>query len=76
VPCCATERGADPVPENDSDGQLAFAATELWRYSRDEKTARPLWPHVAAAMAHMESLRQSERVDGEPGGRARRLLRA
>ena len=51
VPCCATARGADPVPENDSDGQFAFAATELWRYSRDEKTARALWPHVAAAMA-------------------------
>ena len=61
VPCCATARGADPVPENDSDGQLAFAVTELWRYSRDEKTARALFPHVAKAMAHMESLRQSER---------------
>jgi len=68
VPCCATVRGADPVPENDSDGQLAFAATELWRYSRDEQTARTLWPHVAAAMAHMESLRQSERVEANRTG--------
>ncbi len=37
VPCCATARGADPVPENDSDGEFAFAATELWRYSRDRQ---------------------------------------
>lgn len=68
VPCCATARGADPVPENDSDGEFAFAAAELWRYSRDEKTARALWPHVAAAIAHMESLRASERVDANRTG--------
>ncbi len=68
VPCCATARGADPVPENDSDGEFAFAATELWRYSGDEKTARALWPHVAAAMMHMDSLRASERIDANRGG--------
>jgi hypothetical protein len=76
VPCCATVRGADPVPENDSHGEFAFAATELWRYSRDEKTARALWPHVAAAMAYMESLRASERSAANRNGRAQRLFRA
>ena len=68
VPCCATARGADPVPENDSDGEFAFAATELWRYTRDEQTARALWPHVAAAIGHMESLRAIERVDANRSG--------
>jgi hypothetical protein len=68
VPCCATARGADPVPENDSDGEFAFAATELWRYSGDEKTARVLWPHVAAAIAHLESLRAGERSDANRTG--------
>jgi hypothetical protein len=68
VPCCATARGADPVAENDSDGEFAFAATELWRYSRDKKTAHVLWPHVAAAIAHMESLRASERIDANRAG--------
>ncbi|MEP6875957.1 MAG: hypothetical protein ABI887_16485, partial [Burkholderiales bacterium] len=63
VPCCATARGADPVPENDSDGELAFAVADLWRYTRDEATARALWPHVAGAVAHMETLRASERSD-------------
>jgi hypothetical protein len=68
VPCCATARGADPVSENDSDGEFAFAATELWRYSGDEKTARALWPHVDAAIAHMESLRASERIEANRSG--------
>ncbi|HZT56681.1 MAG TPA: discoidin domain-containing protein, partial [Burkholderiaceae bacterium] len=63
VPCCATARGADPVPENDSDGEFAFAVADLWQYTRDEQAARALWPNVRAAVAHMESLRQSERTD-------------
>ncbi|MDP9045097.1 MAG: hypothetical protein M3O01_09855, partial [Pseudomonadota bacterium] len=63
VPCCATARGADPVPENDSDGEFAFAAADLWRYTGDTATARALWPNVQAAIGHMESLRQSERGD-------------
>jgi len=62
VPCCATVRGADPVPENDSDGEFAFAAAELWRYTGDSATARAMWPHVAAAVGHMEALRASERT--------------
>jgi hypothetical protein len=61
VPCCATARGADPVPENDSDGEFAFAAADLWRYTRDEATARVLWPHVRRAVEHMNALRTSER---------------
>ncbi|MEO7335831.1 MAG: discoidin domain-containing protein, partial [Caldimonas sp.] len=62
VPCCATVRGADPVPENDSDGEFAFAATDLWRYTHDAATAGSLWPHVRRAIDHMETLRQSERT--------------
>lgn len=63
VPCCATARGADPVPENDSDGEFAFAVADLWQHTRDEAAVRALWPNVRAAVAHMEALRQSERTD-------------
>ncbi|MEP7102402.1 MAG: discoidin domain-containing protein [Burkholderiales bacterium] len=63
VPCCATARGADPVPENDSDGEFAFAVADLWRYTHDEASVRALWPNVRAAVAHMETLRQSERTE-------------
>nr|HET7857911.1 hypothetical protein [Caldimonas sp.] len=62
VPCCATARGADPVPENDSDGEFAFAVADYWRYTRDEATVRALWPHVRRAIAHMDALRTSERT--------------
>ena len=63
VPCCATARGADPVPENDSDGEFAFAAADLWHHTHDEAAARALWPRVHAAVGHMEALRASERTD-------------
>ena len=58
VPCCATERGADPVPENDSDGEFAFAAAELWQlHARRRHSRATLWPHVRRAIDHMEALR-------------------
>jgi hypothetical protein len=63
VPCCATARGADPVPENDSDGEFAFAVADLWHHTHDEATVRALWPNVRAAVEHMELLRQSERTE-------------
>jgi hypothetical protein len=63
VPCCATERGADPVPENDSHGEFAFAAADLWHYTHDATLAREMWPHVRAAIGYMETLRQSQRTE-------------
>ena len=35
VPCCVDDRGSDPVPENDSHGELIFNIAEYWRYTGD-----------------------------------------
>jgi len=63
VPCCVDERGADPVPEHDSPGQLIFLAAEVFRYTNDRRLLEDMWPHVEAAARYLESLRQSERTD-------------
>jgi F5/8 type C domain len=63
VPCCVDERGADPVAENDSPGELIFLAHEVYRYTNDRRLAESIWPHVEAAARYLESLRQSERTD-------------
>ncbi len=63
VPCCVDDRGSDPVPENDSHGELIFAIAEYWRYTRDEVFLREYWPHVVAAFDYMEKLRASERTE-------------
>lgn len=62
VPCCVDRRGADPVPENDSHGQLIFLAAELYRYMRDRTALAAVWPRLDAAARYMETLRQSERT--------------
>jgi hypothetical protein len=63
VPCCVDERGADPVPENDSPGELMFLAAEVHRYTNDPRLLEEMWPHVEAAARYLESLRQSERTE-------------
>lgn len=57
VPCCVDARGADPVPEHDSHGQLIFLIAEHHRFTRDTTFLRHMWPHVAGAVAYIDSLR-------------------
>ena len=61
VPCCVDARGSDPVPENDSHGELVFSVAELWRYTHDRATVASLYPQVRKAVAYMDTLRASER---------------
>jgi hypothetical protein len=63
VPCCVDRRGSDPVPENDSHGELIFAIADYWRYTGDTAFVRRMWPHVEGAYRYMEKLRLSERTD-------------
>ncbi|MDF9393472.1 MULTISPECIES: discoidin domain-containing protein [Methylococcus] len=58
IPCCVDSRGPDSVPENDSHGEFIYTLAEYYRYSRDLATVRTLWPHVVAAVAYIETLRQ------------------
>ena len=63
VPCCVDDRGSDPVPENDSQGELIYAVAELYRYTHDRAMLETMWPHVEAAVKYMDGLRLSERTD-------------
>ena len=65
VPCCVDARGADPVPEHDSHGELVYLVAEVVRSSGDLDFARRMWPHVAAATAAIESLRAERRTAAE-----------
>jgi hypothetical protein len=62
VPCCVDARGADPVTENDSDGEFLFLVDEIHRYTHDRALQEAMWPHVVAAMRHLEELRESGRT--------------
>jgi hypothetical protein len=62
VPCCVDRRGADPVPENDSHGELLFLAGEYWRFTRDRATIERVWPHLSKAAAYIDALRRQRRT--------------
>jgi hypothetical protein len=62
VPCCVDRRGADPVPENDSHGELVYLAAEYLLYTGDLETARSLWPRVIRAVEYMDALRRERRT--------------
>lgn len=63
VPCCVDDRGSDPVPENDSHGELIFAIAEQYRFTRDRALLQAMWPHVVGAVKYMDELRASERTE-------------
>ncbi len=63
VPCCVDDRGSDPVPENDSHGELIYNIAEYYRYTGDRAFLDAMWPHVLGAFNYMEQLRASERTE-------------
>lgn len=64
VPCCVSLRGADPVPEHDSHGQLVHLIAEYHRQTGDRDFLQRMWPHVERAVAFIDTLRH-ERMTPE-----------
>ena len=63
VPCCVDDRGSDPVPENDSQGELIHAVAEQYRYTGDRALLEAMWPRVVGAVHYMDELRIAERTE-------------
>jgi hypothetical protein len=58
VPCCVGPRGADPVPEHDSHGQLVYLIAEDFLHTGDRAFLERMWPHVERAVAFIDTLRR------------------
>ncbi len=63
VPCCVDTRGADPVPENDSHGELIYLIAEYFRHTHDRALVERVWSHVAAAVNYIDALRHQRMTD-------------
>ena len=63
VPCCVDERGADPVPENDSNGEFIFLVARYARLTGDLTIPREVWPHVESAADYIDQLRHQRMTD-------------
>ncbi len=62
IPCCVDARGADPVPEDDSNGEFIYAVQNYWRHTHDDALLRTMWPHVTRAVQYLDSLRRIDRT--------------
>jgi hypothetical protein len=56
VPCVVDFRGPDPVPENDSHGELIYAIREYYNFTKDTAFLRENNVHVLKAVDYIESL--------------------
>ncbi len=56
VPCVVDFRGPDPVPENDSHGQLIYLIREYFNFTGDTAFLRSMNPHVIKAVDYIGSL--------------------
>jgi len=63
IPCCIDQRGADRVPELDSDGEFIYAVAEYYRFTRDVGFVYELWPAVVRAVQNIGALRQQRMTD-------------
>lgn len=63
VPCVVDVRGPDPVPENDSHGQLIFAIRQYYLFTRDRDFLQRHFDHVRRAIEYMEFLTGQRRTD-------------
>ena len=74
VPCVVDRRGPDPVPENDSHGELIFSCMEYFRFTADTAFLKARWPNIVAAMNYMQHLRAEQMTEeyrsGTPEQRA------
>jgi hypothetical protein len=61
IPCCVDGRGADPVPELDSNGEFIFLVTDALRLTGNRAQAERLWPAVTRAVAFLDSMRSLRR---------------
>lgn len=57
IPCCVDRRGADSVPENDSNGEWLYTLAQYYRFSRDIGFLSEMWPSILKAVDYIQVLR-------------------
>jgi hypothetical protein len=63
VPCVVDKRGPDPVPENDSHGELIFAILQYFNFTKDTSFLKNRFENVVKAMNYMDSLISLRKTD-------------
>ncbi len=63
VPCVVDSRGPDPVPENDSHGEMIYLIREYFNFTKDTAFLRSKNENVLKAVSYIEYLISQESTD-------------
>ena len=63
VPCVVDSRGPDPVPENDSHGEMIYLIREYFNFTKDTAFLRAKNKNVLKAVEYIESLIAQQTTD-------------
>ncbi len=63
VPCVVDHRGPDPVPENDSHGEMIYLIREYFNFTKDTAFLRSKNKNVLQAVSYIESLIAEQSTD-------------
>jgi len=63
VPCVVDSRGGDPVPENDSHGQLIYAYLQYFEFTQDTLFLFDKFNHVIKAVNYINALSDERKTD-------------
>jgi len=54
IPCLVDRAGADPVPENDSQGEYIFLLLQYFNFTKDTSMLRSKWENIKKTVAFIE----------------------
>lgn len=54
IPCVVDQRGADPVPENDSQGEYIYLLLQYFKFTKDTSMLRNHWENIKKTVAYIE----------------------
>lgn len=68
IPCVVDHRGPDPVPENDSHGQMIYLLREYFNFTHDTTFLRSKNSHVLKSVEYIEKLVAERSTDQYKNG--------
>jgi hypothetical protein len=74
IPCVVDQRGADPVPENDSQGEFIYAVRQYFLFTHDTTWLRNKFQNVIKTVRYIQEQRRQRKdsvyINGTPEQRA------
>lgn len=68
VPCVVDRRGPDPVPENDSQGELIYLISQYFKFTHDTAIVKKYYPNIKQAVAYNLAMTGQRKTDEYKNG--------